>query len=132
MSTELERPEWLSWVSGLIGGMLAFVTAWVWKVRGTIAENDRAIADVENDLADKMSAVERGFHQIVDSSMRVMQQDIFEIKDLLHKHEVFVRDTFARRESVYALSTEIKQSLDKGLDALRTDIVDLRRMMEKK
>lgn len=123
MKVATELPDGiLGWLGGLIGGVISFMVTWVWKVRGTIAEAERNIADIENEMRDKLSATERGLQQVIDSSMRVLQRDTDEIKDLLHKHEMYVRDTFARRESFYQTTGEIKASIEKGLEKLERQI----------
>ena len=124
MSEIPDPPSWFGWVSGVIGGILASSAAWVWRIRDAIAATERNVAEVENDLLDKMAAMERGFQQALDSSMRVLQRDIGEIKDIVHKQDLFVRDNYARRESVAALAADIKGLIERGLDKVDRQIRD--------
>src|SRR5690242_13315003 len=71
-----------------------------------------------------MAALEREFQQALDSSMRVLQRDIGEIKDIVHKQDLFVRDNYARRESVAALAADIKGLIERGLDKVDRQIRD--------
>lgn len=123
-----DAPSWIDWVTGVVGGTLAFAAAWVWKIKAAIddarRQSDLNLAGVENELRDKIDALDRRLQQNFESAMRLIQAELGEIKDMLHKNEIFVRDTFARRDTLNAATTEIKLMFSQGLDKLERQMRD--------
>lgn len=115
MASEWDPPNWFSWLAGVFASLVGLLTAWVWKVRS-------AIEEVRQNSDDRISGVEKGMQQNLESSVRIIQKDLNEIKDLVHENAVFVRDNFARRDSVHAMTNELRSSLDKRLDRLEQDM----------
>ena len=123
-----DSTSWVTWLGGLIGGAATFVVTWVWKIRGAIEgvkeHGNESLADLENQLRDRINAMERNASQNLESAMRLVADDLSEIKDLVNAQALFIRDNFARRDSVQVMVNEIKAAVDKSMDRIERQMRD--------
>jgi septal ring factor EnvC (AmiA/AmiB activator) len=116
---------WL-WFAGLLLQSVAFGVLGTWWVSTLIAairdeiaherkEVDQSIADVENELRDRQ-----------ERSERLIGETVAAVRQKIHEVEVFIRDTYVRRDSFLKTSEEVRESLKDFGDRIekRIDIMD--------
>lgn len=128
--SEVPPAVWL-WFGGLLVQSCAFAAIGTWWVSRLIAaireeiaserkEVDSAIADVENEMRDRIAA-----------AIRMAGESVAALREHVHSIEKFMRDTYVRRDSFYTTTNEVKASLKEFGDRLENRLSRMETKVDK-
>jgi hypothetical protein len=121
------------WVAALLVQTIFLSVVGTWWVRNLVdsirsdiraerKEVDLSIATLENQVRDRIDAIARDLNQKIESAYNIFEREIGKLRDRLHDHELHVRDTYARRESFYTVTGELKTAINEAVTRLEARI----------